>query len=487
MRRNKLLDLLRLLSQEDLLDFDRYLNASILPIPSRVLDAWNEAIAGEVGKPGEKWNWEKLETTLLAVDRRVRSELFARLQSFLAWDLLKEEKGLEQILSLRAMNKRGIDGDFSGLQKKAGKVISHGDTHAFLLQLLLQEETLSFQSQNPKRFPRPNLDLVLDRLDEFYLVSKLKYACARATEQKILSQEQVTRETPFLVPIINFLESHPSSDHAFQPLTRLYFFAYQTLVHADGADDPEPYFDRLLALLTEHSGTLEKSELTNLYSLAMNHCARQINLYNSARHDHLLLNLYVEQLNSGMLVDDEGFLAPQIFKNIATLMARHASYDQLQQLIKNYGDKLSFDPDQVGKAFARGLLEFYQGHYSRSYALFAKVIGNSEDVFFGLDARAFQLKVCYLQRNEARGYDQLDHAINSFRMALSRRTGKLATVHKENYLEFIRYVSAMGRIAEEVDREKQRQRLDRISKELQAAVNVAAKGWIEEQLQLLGE
>lgn len=474
------------LSSKELEKFNGFLHSGMEKTLQRELQVWDEiySVVSKKRNPNPE-TWESISEPLM--DRRIRSNLLSHLSSFLSWQEFKKNEELGDLMLLRSLNERKLDEVFAKVYKRIEKEWQLQDSSSIIHLVQLKEEFLQFQTRNPERFPKSELSNIHKTLDEYYYIQKLRYAAETLNQAKILAQDPAEDILASLQKILqNFEREESNSLESFTPLTWMYFYTCQTLRDEIGPDAQEDYLHLLLQTLKEQAHSYPATTLVDLYNYCLNFCARQINTNHTAHYPELILSIYNQLLLSGIILDSKGQLSPFHYKNIATIMTRLKKYEWVRNFIKEYGGKLAGDTDGVAQDFGHGLLLFYQQAYSQAFARFDQVIGKSNDLFFGLDARAFQLKIIFHNREQQPDWMvDLDQSVNRFRMALNRRKDKLSHAHKENYLEFIRFTSKLSKIVDLPTPTLRTLQAEAFLEKLLPIQNVADKSWLIQQVNII--
>lgn len=484
----KLYSLLQTLSARELKELDTFLRSGLYKVPPRVLEAWKSTASPVLDKsrPAQK-DWQMLQENDEAMDRKVRSELLGSIVDYLTFSAFRKEKGISDSLLAKAINDRSLDEFFPSTIHKlldAQQRKSPEDWHG---QLRLQEERMVFESRQPSRAPIEALPEIHATLDEYFILKKLKYICASFNQGKIISQSGLTGITWVQIIRSYFTLLEQQEQHRkLDPLTWMYFFALQILDDSVSKKEQEAYLHKLLGILRQNRASYDQDEVLDLYLHCQNYCIRQINLYDSSQHTGILAETYTALLDAGVILNAEGRLSPLHFKNIAITMTRKGAFDWVDDFVARYADDLDRDPKGLGRLFAEGLLSYYKGDLSRAYARFDRVIGESEDVFFGLDSRIYQLKIDFERRAEdAHFFANFSNAERAYRLALKRRKPLLSPGHFKNYLLFGKLYLQLSKAAAEAPGQKRDRLLQQLRQRLEEEQAVVNQHWFEAMLKAL--
>ena len=484
----KLFVLLGRLSKKEVQEFDSYLRSGLAKAQPRDLHAW-EKLYQELQKQ-KLWEADALEKNvgnLAPENRRVRSSLILDLQNFMVYLRFRTQTGLQHLLLLQTMKHPETEKFVEAIFKKTDQQLGKKSIASLQLSHAIQDEMIAFNAHNSDRTPLESLTFAQHTFDAYFIGQKLKYSCAIINQRRILVNAAPNLELPLLKGLILYLEQleNEGRQGEYDPLIWMYLEVYRLLTQTD--DIAEMALQRLLNLLDQHQNEYQEEELYDLYTFALNYCIRMIN--QKASRDHFLIckSIYEHLLESRLIMDSEGQFPVFHFKNITVLMARQGEFDWVSQFISRYAPMIAPDAYKVAHKFALGLLAFYKEDFSTSFQYFEQVLSDSGDIFLGLDARIYHLRTHYMRRKEdSTWFGSLEHSIAAFRMALGRRSEKIAATHKENYGNFARELNVLARHSAQPTAPDVTA-LERARQELDSKDNVADKTWLLEQYDLLIE
>ena len=112
-----------------------------------------------------------------------------------------------------------------------------------------------------------------------------------------------------------------------------------------------------------------------------------------------------------------------------SLGLRCGDFEWVQAMIDRYGAAVADDAQGNAAAFNQGALYFYKNEFEAAERMLNKVLGSYDDVFYGLDARAYLLRVHY-ETGNVLGMESL---AESFKMFL-KRNKHIPKVHRDSHL-----------------------------------------------------
>ena len=273
-----------------------------------------------------------------------------------------------------------------------------------------------------------NMQQLVDHLDEYYLVSKLRLTCELINRQSILSDRFAIRQVDELLV---YVKHH---DQENKPAMMAYHQLLLLLTdqsHAAG-------FEKLRSVLTEHFGSFTIGEKRELFSYAQNYCIRQVR---AGEADYLkaLFDLYKVSLQSDFWLED-GIFSPWKYKNMASVGLRVGEFEWVERFLEGYRPKLPLDFRENAWAYNMADLHYHQGRYEEALRGLMRV--EFTDVFYSLDTRKMMLMI-YLEQGAE---EPLISLVSSFKLYL-RRNKLVAENTREAYLNFVNLVYAVQRAA----------------------------------------
>lgn len=284
------------------------------------------------------------------------------------------------------------------------------------------QEREQFATKNQVRHGNVGLQDVSIAFDKYFVVHKLKMACAAYSLQTIYKQQ-------FSIGFIDEILGQYETREPTEPLILFYYLGLQTL----RAKNATQYFTRLKLTLLLPSLPIDRKERMDLFILAQNHCIRMVN---SGQEEYFqeLFDLYEAMLRQE-LIQHDAVQFPPAFKNIVSVALRLKAFDWVEQFITTHADYLepTYREDYLNYNLAR--VYFEQHNYDETQNCLMKV--QYKDFFIGLNARMLLLKVYY----ELDLYDLAFSQMDSFKQYLSRK--EVMSYHKQNYQNNLKYIKRL--------------------------------------------
>ena len=462
MSESKLEALLKSFSSSDLQQFRKFLLSPFFNENENLLKLF-EALPGNANKASL---WKTLfhktpynDQTL----RRLKSELTRHALSFRAWQAFQQDPLAETAALLPTLLNPALNKHFEGVHRQANYILDRMPSQSpaiFHTRFLIEKARhQKLEASGKKPDTLSFLEAADARLDEFYLVQKLKNFCEALSYQKNLALDAQLGQIPGM---FEYLDHSP---YAAVPLIRAYRLVLEMLRNPD--DDQS--FLSLRALLHEAGGNFEKKERHTLFTHLLNYCIdTKINRGHTEYFDELFA-LYQVALEREIILED-GRLDPFHYKNIITVGLRIDALEWTERFIQEYTPALP--PSQQANALTYNLAKVYfqQKRYEKVIEQLREV--EYQDLVYSLGAKLMLLKTYY----ELGEYLSLDSLSESFRIFLQRNK-LLSREVKQQYMNVLRFVKKLSRM-----RPKDAAALEKIRRDVQKCQALADKPWILEKI-----
>ncbi|MEM7038154.1 MAG: hypothetical protein AAF570_14310, partial [Bacteroidota bacterium] len=299
------------------------------------------------------------------------------------------------------------------------------------------------------------LQAVVDDLDVFYVISRLRHACSTLTHQNIF---QADYRIGMLDEVVAYVERSPLLEN---PSVALYYHAYK----AFSTENPEHHFRALVHGLS--TPLFSDAEMRSLYLLAINFCIRAINKGDAAYTDQLL-HLYAQALEQGVLLEN-GQLSPFTYKNIVSAALKLTRYEWAEAFVESYRERLPEAHRHQFWAFNRAEIHLARQEFAQVVQLLAPL--QYKDPFTELNARQALIKA-YFELGE---FKLLDYQLDNFKHLIRRRD--MIGYHKANFRDFVRFMSRLVNLPPGAGPKRKRLR-----EEITSAPILANKAWLLEKI-----
>ncbi|MEM7039394.1 MAG: hypothetical protein AAF570_20645, partial [Bacteroidota bacterium] len=353
------------------------------------------------------------------------SFLLRHLMRFLAQIALQKSAPFESALALRELADRGLAPSFAkyhlGSQKQLART-PHRDKP--LYDYLAQVEADRFTEHSP-RHQQARQTAIFETLEAFYLLGRLKLACAALNNQRVVD---LTEHWPELAADVPPAALRQPDAH---PTLGAYYAIMQMLSHPD----TPAHYEHLKAFLQAHADDIPPTEAKEIFTYAQNYCIRQINRGQAAYLEELFF-LYQSLLDRRLMLENGAF-SPWHMKNIVAVALRLEKFDWTERFIHEYIRLVPKALRENARIYNLARLNFHRKNYAEAKQLLLQV--EYEDIFYNLDAKTMLLKIYTEQADEL----ALDAFARSF-AAYLRRMRLLPAGTRDRYLNLVRYAQRLA-------------------------------------------
>lgn len=438
MFKSKLINLLKTLSKDELKKFGEYLDSPIFNKREQSCQLYN-LIAPHAPDYLDKsldrhFVFKKLfpqkdqfNRSNLTVAMRHLTDL---LEDFFVFIKNENNEYQKTQLLLESFIDRGQSKYFEQLLNKmsSSQTIKAKSTHAYYRQYQISKNQYqySFVNRQSKHAIDPNK--LLQDLDVYYIMCKLKYCCSALNRENIFKGKH---QILFLDAIVNDL---PKIKHFIEvPLIDLYYACLMMLKEKDNPD----HFNSLNNLLKKYTGQIPKKELRNIYILALNYCRSQIQ--KDQKYYINLLSIYSSMIKDGLLTGSNGYMHHRNFKNIVSLGMKAKQSDWTKIFIDENIDEIDPSIRKSVFHFSLGVWNFYNKQYRD--AMLSLILVEYIDIIYHLDSKKLLLSAYY----ELKETESLFSLADTFKK-LVRRNKEMTKKDQKSYLNFINSLMQLHRI-----------------------------------------
>ncbi len=372
--------------------------------------------------PGQKYSSVKLKNLKAALQRK--------LDAFFAQEVFQNDEGQRSLAVLHYLNLKNEEKYFPYYAERASIQLNSLGLERAQLELLafrVQDEELDFSSRQGSRTEEFGSAKTYKHAQSFFYLETLKYLVRQENNVAILGSLPETEQATKALAVMSEGEELAEAS------------LYHALLKVFQAPSDRAAFDVLVQGLSGQGGKIAAVDAREVYTGALNHCIRQIN-HGETSFLNEMLALYKE-MDMHNLLQVNALLPAAQFKNMVSLGLRCADFDWVQAMIDKYGNLVADDAQGNASAFNQGVLFFFQGDFSSAEKFLNKVLAAYDDVFYGLDARAYLLRVHY-ETGNVLGMESL---AESFKMFL-KRNKKIPKAHKQSYLTATRFFRRLIKI-----------------------------------------
>lgn len=434
----KLLRLLESLDGSTLKEFHKFLQSPYFgksPAALRMMEVLEKSVInrGYGYIPLEKFDKvispeKELDDKKLEYIRIRLVDLQDRLLDFLAINRYRQRPEIRNRLLFEEAIERGWEYFIPGFYQKGLKSIPQQEgSERFSQQLQLEKTYNAHLSLQAVKGMDLHLDPVLEHLDSFYLLEKLKFSTAALNLKWIWKEE---REIVLIDAVLDQVR-HTYEQQSL--IIQAYYHAYQMLFHAmQGTEESQTHFEKLV-LLMENPLAFTPSDAHSIFLYAQNYCILRFHLGDRAFFVRLK-QLYDQILSSGTLLKD-GQLSAGFFKNTVNLMCRFGELSWVESFIESYKDRISGDSKGLAYIFNLAVLRFYQREFKETVRLLFPAITLFGEVLYAIGARTYLCRAFWEQKD----WEGLLHSLYAFRQFI-QRNADLPPGDRSNTRLFINYM-----------------------------------------------
>lgn len=443
MYKSKLLDLFKALTKRELGRLDIYIDAQKDLLKEDVLWLYNNVRHNYTNSTSPKLDRQYVIDKLYnhndakkaeADWRHLMTLLTKVIENFLVSLEINNEDLLPKVFLLRAYTNKGLDNmfeeEFAKLTKPPAKNTEY-ELHHLLHLFLIEEEMYNKKSLAQVAGVNKNIDVLLERLDLHYIVTKLRIMCDLYSGRNFLPSSV---EKPWLLnEILTYVENQPTLiEH---PLVSVY---YRILVMQ--IEPTKERYDDFLNYLQTHEFNFTPTLLHDLYFYALNYCGQQINSGNIDYHKDMF-DVYRKFYNEKNTYKIK-VLIKEDFKNVVTVCIRLGEIAFAENFIAQYCKYLNAEDKDLALNAALGELNINKKKYNIALDYLYAIKTN--DTFTMLNAKVAILK-CYYEQQEWRLLDSSLNAASAF----LRTNKKIPENNKWNYKVFFRILQKLLNIRED--------------------------------------
>lgn len=429
MQKNKLLQLLKTFTTEEMADFGRFLAFKKADNKCRLLWRIFSEVHPNYSHLPDK---ESLQQQVFSHKAHFTTELpvlFTTLwklaKDFVVWQQFQADNDIRQKYLLMAFGSRKLNAFFEQAYRKFEQDDSRrNDRSVEFLYTNYERVNLlkGFVHVNPKSaLAEKASDVGIARIfAQYALLVELQQYCS-------IVNISYMRQIEFNREYADSLTNRPiDGDGQTKQVITVYRQVLQLLLNPDD----ELYISLKLQLIDANC-PLTDDERNFLLLIVQNHCSRQLaggkNQYRAE-----MFALYQYRLDCGFLYKS-GFLQPRDVKNIVTLAIQEGHFDWAKRFIGENEEKIAPFGRENTINSCMGSYYFHKKNYKKALKYLLQVDFN--DFLYAIDNKNALLKIYYELNDE----DNAIALIRTFRQYLKRHR-EIAPIRKKMYLNFMRIV-----------------------------------------------
>ncbi len=352
------------------------------------------------------------------------------------------------------------------LEKQLKKRPFHNSDY-FMANYRLNSYLGYYDSQYEDRTKTKRLQSVVDSLDRYYILEKLRNTIH-------LTANVLMMNTPYSFHMLDEVLSHLQNNFELYEKDISIIMYHTILMSLRDENNPEHY-RQLKEMLSSKMEMLSSEEQSDLYSFANNYCVRQINKGHS-EFQRELFDLYKHGLDTGIILYN-GLLSEWNYKNITALGCSLKEFDWTENFIQEFKKKLP--NHRAENAYNYNLAHLYYSKKMYQEALSALLHVQFTDVKYHLNTTFLLLRTYYaLHDTEA-----LLSLIDTFRIYVIRNQ-KITSEQKRGYTNFLRFAKRLVLLrhnATTYSRKELREKLDALFHKIEETGNIINRYWLTEE------
>ncbi len=468
MKDSKLFYALKHLSKRETTRFGRYLESpyfntdpNLPKFYQHIIEHREQIAADQLAK---EQLWHAVRTDAPFNDARFRkynSDLLKHLEGFLYQEFTRQDKAHEYPFILDALNERKMDKLYGSILRSGRDALLKSprrDSQYHQRTYAIEKRFYELTDSERQRGVVANTADIVDALDYFYIIEKLRLYCSVLGRRFYLQTDYELRLIDEIVAVVESQEL--LTDPAIEIYTRLVY----TYTKPDDANNAE----KLAAVLEEHLEIFQPDELVDIYYGIVNYYVRRAN-----KGDEASLYKIVEVYRQIIHLDvrnAQGQLSPWTFKNALLAGLRTEQYDWALTTLEQHSHRLPEDYRENALAFNYAQVYFYKKQYGKVLEYLQQV--EYQDPAYALNSRGLLVAVYY----ELGQIEPLYSTINSFRTYLKRQT-QLSTKVRTGYRDLLKVAQ---RLAKALPSESSKQA--KIQQFLDENPSTVSRQWLQTKL-----
>ncbi len=471
MKGGKLFILLQSLSREEFKGFRKVLQSPIYNTNERLLCLYEQLLrpypdfdASEKAKKKlfEKiWPKEKFDAYKM---HRLFSQMSQLVEAYLVLLELRNNKVEQKKALIRALGQRNLLPLFEQegtLFQKTLMASPHRDLEHYEQQIFIHNIQYFHPLKDKYDWKDPSLDHLMDSLDRYFLLAKMRYGLSLKNRERILAKPGEWRLQQALEEGRKFM-----SDSL---LFQLYQLAFQILETED-----QMLIEAYEQLLFDHKDQLGVDHKI-LFFTGLNCINRLVNK-GQRNFSEKALHWYRFGLDNDLLIEN-GQLNEVTYGNIVIFGCREKEFAWTESFIESYAHLIEESHREDVVTYHRGLWHFYQQDFEAAFSI---LLHYTFIPAYFLKSRLTAIRAVFEHFiNQPAYYDLLIHQILAFEMAIKR--GKaFSNSAKEPVLHFLRLLKALSKKI--WNHQMGPQQRERLLQKLTDTPKVTARHWLEEKI-----
>ncbi|MBC6995735.1 hypothetical protein QWY85_18030 [Neolewinella lacunae] len=441
---------------------------------SRLLDF----ILKELAKPSPRLTEARAEDAVKGSGTEqgladLQSSLMKLVNRFLAVEQLQQETFREEVLTL----KRTRDLQRFELLENRGKRLDRmvdkhpyrdGDAHLAAYEL---KAIYTYHRDNANRSDTRNPQAMIDHLDRYYLVEKLRHAC-QLTANMMFRNTQY--DLLFLDPMLAFLGSEKGLQLRREEGESSIDCYYHILLSLREPDEVVHY-ERMRYYLDEGLDRLPPLQRKDLFGFASNYCIQRI-MSGHSDYRMELFSLYQRGITTGIMYNKEE-ISEWDYKNIVTLGSANGEVEWTEHFIEKNRERLPESKRENAYALNKAQFLYSLKRLDEAAKLLIRV--TDSDVTYHLARVLLEVRIAYDQED----HDYALNLLETFRLYV-RRNKSISVRDKRSYLNYTRYSKQLVNLKRQlgfVDRNTYHKKMTALHQSILETDPLVARQWLVQE------
>ncbi len=399
------------------------------------------------------------------------SSLMKLLHQFLAQEKLERLPFTSETLTLRMAEEHKRFDLMRNRAKRLGRQLEEytfRDADYQFADYVRQQGLGYYEGQYGDRSKSKNLQLMLERLDNFYLVEKLKH-CAHLTANMLLANTKY--DFSFLDDVLAYVSGELEGKLAGEHSILAYYYILQSMRTPD-----EPlYYEHMTYYLSEGFHLISPRERKDVYLFAGNYCIQNIH---AQKTEYLreLWELY-RRGETTELIYDQGQISEWDYKNAVTMGCTSKEYDWVLRFLEENRERLPEKKQLNAYSLSRAIYHYSRKEYDEAGDHLRNV--EDSDVAYHLNRVMLEVRIAY----DRREINYLTNTLETFRLFVMRNR-KISASDRRSYTNYARFAKQLGILRfnqEFTDRDQYRKKMTDLHAKIAAATEVKAYQWLLEE------
>lgn len=387
------------------------------------------------------------------------SKLLGLTEEFLVQRELRRETATRQCLLMKGLASIECQAmAYDILEKERSK--PQKQSIQYLLDDFLLKNTQLQTTQNSQNVKQRShsYDKVVSSLNAFYLNRILKAYCSKISIKNVYGLGETPDESELLLQLSkNMLAGQ-------DPLSQLYHHAVLLTKEAS-----EENFNQLFDLLDKFQNKIERSDLSVLYSIALNYCIRQTR--GGKSNQETLFDIISKMVDNNALYEGQYLFANRM-SNIVAIVCDMKKFDWCEAFIKEHRRYIHPDFREDVYTFNMGAKLFHQKQFEAAHEMLIKT--EIKDLHYEISRKTILLKTFY-ELNEELAL--VNHA-ESYK-AFLRKNKSFQKENKTGLINFINITLGLYKLKHKFSKSTK----ETFRKKIEKQTTIFNKKWLLQKLE----